>query len=579
VNQSLFGIPRETDFDDPDGEVGFGVLFRPEALKHGGAIRKVEEPSETPWCGTELLGGKGLNFLEEGKWGIGHSHTDLSSTLGGELVKIQLLGGFVFLERRMALERILIVDDELVIRRTLESYFRSKRYSVSAVSSLAEAQKLLARDNFDLLMLDMKLPDGDGQTLLEHLSTAENRPMVVMITGNSSVQSVVDCMRAGAFDYVAKPFSISQIELVVKKAAEYQRVVKVADFLIQETVGERELIGRSPAMNRLRELIQKVARTDATVLIHGENGTGKELVANEIYRHSRRGKKPFIKVNCAAISESLIESEFFGHEKGAFTGATERRDGRFELADGGTILLDEVSEITPGLQGKLLRVLQEREFERVGGNKTIKVDVRVIACTNRDLVKAVSKGEFREDLYYRLNVFPLHVPPLRERLDDVPELATRFLEGFNRKHGLANQGFTEAALAQMQTHSWPGNVRELQNLVERAAILSDPGHPIGPETLGLGSFAGHASGFVSVQAEQIEGKGSGVVTPPADGVLPLHEIEKRCIFDALEKTGGNRTQAAALLEISIRTLRNKLLEYRTDGSADPAEPVGTAEEA
>ena len=472
----------------------------------------------------------------------------------------------------MALERILIVDDELVIRRTLESYFRSKRYAVSAVSSIAEAQKLLARDNFDLLMLDMKLPDGDGQTLLEHLAGAESRPMVVMITGNSSVQSVVECMRAGAFDYVAKPFSISQIELVVKKAAEYQRVVKVADFLIQETVGGRELIGSSPAMVRLRELIQKVARTDATVLIHGENGTGKELVANEICRNSRRGKKPYIKVNCAAISESLIESEFFGHEKGSFTGATERRDGRFELADGGTILLDEVSEITPGLQGKLLRVLQEREFERVGGNKTIKVDVRVIACTNRDLVKAVAKGDFREDLYYRLNVFPLQVPPLRERLEDVPELAARFLEMFNRRHALENQGFTEDALARMQSHAWPGNVRELQNLVERAAILAEPGRPIGAENLGLEPAADRPASAPTA------GGGSTEVgfMPPAGGVLPLHEIEKRCIFDALEKTGGNRTQAAAQLQISIRTLRNKLQEYRMGNAG---EPVGAAGES
>jgi DNA-binding NtrC family response regulator len=461
----------------------------------------------------------------------------------------------------MSLERILIVDDELVIRRTLETYFRSKRYSVSAVSSIAEAQKLLARDNFDLLLLDMKLPDGDGQTLLEHLATAEQRPMVVMITGNSSVQSVVACMRAGAFDYVAKPFSMSQIEMVLKKAAEFQRVVKVADFLIQETVGERELLGRSPAMTRLRDLIQKVARTDATVLINGENGTGKELVANEIFLNSRRSKKPFIKVNCAAISESLIESEFFGHEKGSFTGATERRDGRFELADGGTILLDEVSEISLSLQAKLLRVLQEREFERVGGNKTIKVDVRVIASTNRDLTKAVAKGEFREDLYYRLNVFPLHVPPLRERLEDVPELATRFLEVFTRRHGLENGGFTEEALTQMKAHYWPGNVRELQNLVERAAILAEPERPLGPELLGLGNLPLHTPLPVA----------GGAAKPPGNVVLPLHEMEKRCIFDALEKTGGNRTQAAALLEISIRTLRNKLLEYRTATGEDAGE--------
>jgi len=486
----------------------------------------------------------------------------------------------------MALERILIVDDEMVIRRSLETYCRNKRYAVSAVGTIAEAEKQLGRDVFDLMFLDMKLPDGDGQALLEKLADAPSRPVVVMITGNSSVQSVVACMRAGAFDYVAKPFSMSQIDLVLKKAAEFQRVVKVADFLIQETVGGRELIGHSPCMGRLRELIQRVARTDATVLISGENGTGKELVANEIFLNSRRNKKPFIRVNCAAISETLIESEFFGHERGSFTGATERRDGRFELADGGTILLDEVSEIPLALQAKLLRVLQEREFERVGGNKTIQVDVRVLATTNRDLPKAVANGEFREDLYYRLNVFPLHVPALRERVEDVEELARCFLGRFGRKHGSEPTGFSPAALAALKAHRWPGNVRELQNVVERASILGEKGCPIGSELLGLdGPIQAVVRPAPAVVVDPVPVPAPPQAQPRPEGVapvggatgpvLPLHEVERLSIFAALESTGGNRTQAAALLQISIRTLRNKLTEYR--GAAGGA--VGAEEGA
>lgn len=464
----------------------------------------------------------------------------------------------------MALDRILIVDDTPIIRKSLEERLRGKRFAVSTAGSIAEAEKRLASSTHDLIFLDMELPDGDGRELIDRLSHSEPRPVVVMITANGSVETVVECMRMGAFDYVQKPFSMPQIDLVLKKASEFQRAVKVTDFLNRDSISQREIIGQSPVIVQLRDLIHRVARTNATVMISGENGTGKELVANEIFLNSQRSGKPFIKVNCAAISETLIESEFFGHERGAFTGATDQRDGRFELADGGTILLDEVSEISLALQAKLLRVLQEREFERVGGNKTIKVDVRVLATTNRDLLKSVEKGEFRQDLYYRLNVFPLRVPPLRDRVGDVEVLATHFLEKFSREHGIKSSGFSDAGMKSLLAHNWPGNVRELQNVVERAAILAEEGKPIGPEIMG---------GIPVAQAAPAPPSIPVVADPPADlpaaapiasseGVVPLHELEKRAIFDALEKTNGNRTQAADLLGISIRTLRNKLAEYR-----------------
>jgi transcriptional regulator with GAF, ATPase, and Fis domain len=341
--------------------------------------------------------------------------------------------------------------------------------------------------------------------------------------------------------------------------------VKVTDFLNRDSISRREIIGKSPVVVRLKELIQRVGRTNATVMISGENGTGKELVANEIFLNSQRLNKPFIKVNCAAISETLIESEFFGHEKGSFTGATDQRDGRFELADGGTILLDEISEISLGLQAKLLRVLQEREFERVGGNKTIKVDVRVLATTNRDLFKAVQKGDFREDLYYRLNVFPIQVPPLRDRTGDVELLATHFLERFSREHGIKTAGFSPDGIAGLVAHNWPGNVRELQNVVERAAILTEEGAPITADLMGLASpiptsvppaGSGQATNGFAANSNGIAALGD---------VVPLHEMEKRAIMSALQQTNGNRTQAAEMLQISIRTLRNKLAEYRESG--------------
>src|SRR5579859_1745168 len=387
----------------------------------------------------------------------------------------------------MPIEKILILEDDLIVRKNLEQQLRQRRFDVAATGTIAGANEILARDTFDLMFLDVRLPDGEGTTLLRELSARPQKPLVVMVTGFGSVESAVECMRNGAFDYMLKPFSADQLEVTLKKAGDFSQLIKVNTFLshAKEEDDGRELLGQSPAMEKLRELIAKVARTQATVLIAGESGTGKELVASALYRQSPRATAPFIKLNCAAIPENLIESEFFGHEKGAFTGALAKREGRFELAHGGTILLDEISEISPQIQVKLLRVLQERELERVGGNRTIKVDVRVIATTNRRLEESVERKEFREDLYFRLNVVPIHVAPLRERLEDVPLLARQFLQRYSRKHGVRVRGISEDCLAALSAHRWPGNVRELQNVIERAVILCNEGAMLEPEHLGF----------------------------------------------------------------------------------------------
>ena len=379
----------------------------------------------------------------------------------------------------ISLEKVLIVEDESVVRNLLSEIFTRRKCQVRCAQSLAEAETLLTSDSFDLMMLDLRLPDGDGQKFLERVATLPEHPLVVMVTGYGTIESAVACMRAGAFDYVLKPFSPSQIDIILKKAQSYRQLLQVNRYLSNPE--EREdggLVGRSPAMLRLRQLIERVAPTDATVLITGESGTGKEMIARELYRASPRRNQPFIKVNCAAISQNLIESEFFGHERGAFTGATERREGRFELANQGTLLLDEVSEIPLNLQAKLLRVLQEREFERVGGNRTIKVNVRLLATSNRDLLSYVEKGDFRQDLYYRLNVFPVQVPPLRERGEDILLIAEHFLRRCARKHGIKVNGYSDSARAAFSSYRWPGNVREMQNTIERAVILTENGRPV-----------------------------------------------------------------------------------------------------
>ena len=475
----------------------------------------------------------------------------------------------------MPIEKVIVVEDDVIVRKNLEQQLRQRRYDVTSVPTLAEAQDSLCRDNFDLAFLDVRLPDGEGTDLLKSLQLRPQKPLTVITTGFGSVESAVDCMRNGAFDYLIKPFSAQQIEIVLKKAEDFTQLVKVNQFLSQEDEDAGyELLGQSPVMENLRQLIRKVARTQATVLIQGESGTGKELVARALYKESPRAHAPFIKINCAAVPENLIESEFFGHEKGAFTGALAKREGRFELAHAGTILLDEISEICSTVQAKLLRVLQEREFERVGGNRTLKVDVRVIATTNRQLEQSVERKEFRQDLFFRLNVVPIHVPPLRARREDIPFLAEQFLKRFGRKHGVRVHGISDPCWRALTQHHWPGNVRELQNVIERAVILCSEGGVLEAEHLGLTSPAPTAA--VSAPAG----------TPVADGsVFPsLSELEKRHIFAALERCQDNRTHAAKLLDISVRTLRNKLNEYHgggtakgplSEGETDP-QPAGVA---
>ena len=472
----------------------------------------------------------------------------------------------------MSIEKVIVLEDDLIVRNNLEQCLRRRRYDVASVSTIAAATELLAKDNFDLFFLDMRLPDGDGTELLKTIQQRPQKPLVVVSTGFGSIESAVECMKNGAFDYIIKPFSNEQIEFTLRKAEEFTQLIRVNRFLSQETEdGASELLGNSPAMDNVRQLIRKVARTHATVLIHGESGTGKELVARALYLESPRANAPFIRVNCAAVPENLIESEFFGHEKGSFTGAMNKREGRFELAHGGTILLDEISEISPAVQAKLLRVLQERELERVGGNRTIKVDVRVIATTNRNLENSVEKKEFRQDLYFRLNVVPIFVPPLRERIEDVPLMCDEFMRRFGRKHGVHVKGLSDEAMRVVKNHNWPGNVRELQNVIERAVILCGENGVLEPEHLGLATSSQRPAASTPASAE------SGSPITSSDGSLPpLAEMEKRHILAALEQCKGNRTHAAKLLDVSIRTLRNKLHEY--NGTAPKGEEEPAVEE-
>ena len=496
----------------------------------------------------------------------------------------------------MSLEKVLIVEDNEVIRRALEIQLQRRRFDVIGVSTLAVAQDYLGKDNWDLVFVDVRLPDGEGTDILRVLQNRSVKPLVVMMTGHASIESAVACMRDGAFDYLIKPFSSDQIDITLKKAQEFTQLIKVNRYLSQgdpsETTG-CELLGRSPAMQALRDLIRKVARTQATVLVQGESGTGKELVSRAIYRESSRANGPFIKVNCAAIPENLIESEFFGHEKGAFTGALTKREGRFELAHGGTILLDEISEVAPHVQAKLLRVLQERELERVGGNRLIRVDVRVIATTNRNLEESIARKEFRQDLYFRLNVVPISVPPLRERKEDISFLTDQFMQRLARKHGVRVNGISASCQAALMSHDWPGNVRELQNVIERAVILCPDGgelseghlgfHPssvtvaVAPVSAPRSALIGGTAEIATSAPASISAPFSGPRSAPVGqgSIVPLDQLEKQAILQAVDVCGGNRTQAARLLAISVRTMRNKLREYGVaPGGSDSASDDG-----
>jgi DNA-binding NtrC family response regulator len=455
----------------------------------------------------------------------------------------------------MAIEKIIVLGRDAAFRNQLENCLRRHRYDVAVTSAIGIAREYLSRDNFDLIFLDLSLPGGEGADLLREIQARPQKPLVVMTADADQVDTAVECVKNDAFDYLIRPFSDDQIGVMLQKAEEFVRLIRVNRLLSQDAEdSEHNLLGNSQDMENLHQLIRKVARTHATVLIQGESGTGKEAIARALYRQSARVRAPFIKVNCAAIPENLIESEFFGHEKGAFTGALNKREGRFELAHGGTILLDEISEISPSVQAKLLRVLQEREFERVGGNRTIRVDVRVIATTNRNLEQSVERKEFRQDLFFRLNVVPIFVSPLRDRKEDVLLLKKEFMQRFARRHGIEIKGFTNEARQLLLNHSWPGNVRELQNVIERAVILCGDNGMLEPHHLGL-TLPGHVNPPLPPVAPDLPGiAGQAVFSTLAD-------VEKRHILNVLNHCQGNRTHAAKLLDVSIRTLRNKLHEY------------------
>lgn len=377
----------------------------------------------------------------------------------------------------MTIEKILIVDDEMLVRNFLAETLRRKNMDVTTAENGQKALALIKEQNFDLIITDMKMPNITGIDILRTAKECSPSTIVVVITAFGSIENAVEAMRLGAFNYLVKPFSPDSIEAIIEKAREHVSLVQENHYLREQALGGNtqngfSVIGESPAMKKILESVQLVSQSNASVFISGESGTGKEVIANAIHHQSQRANNPFIKVNCAAIPETLIESEFFGHEKGAFTGANNKRLGRFELSNGGTLLLDEVTEIPLMLQAKLLRVIQEHEFERVGGNKPVKVDVRLISTSNRDIKEAIGNNVLREDLYYRLNVVPILLPPLRERKEDILPLARHFLEKMSKENHKESKKFNKEAERKLQAYSWPGNVRELANIIERAVVMN-----------------------------------------------------------------------------------------------------------
>ncbi|MGH8071406.1 MAG: sigma-54-dependent transcriptional regulator [Candidatus Entotheonellia bacterium] len=447
---------------------------------------------------------------------------------------------------------ILIVDDEPGQRTMLRAVLTAEGYHVTEADDGAAALAHVETHFYDLILMDVRMAQLDGMAALKAINVRSPGIPVVLMTAYGSVRDAVEAMKLGAYDYLTKPLDIDELKLTVARGLRHAALEEEnarLRALVGCDVDVSAIIGTSEPMQRVFEAIALVAPTEATVLIEGESGTGKELVAQAIHANSPRRTGPLITVNCAALPETLLESELFGHERGAFTGATERRLGRFELAHHGTIFLDEIGELTPAAQTKLLRVLQSQEFERVGGTHTLKVDVRVIAATNKDLEAAVHTGQFRDDLRYRLQVFPLTVPPLRERRDDIPLLAEHFLKSYTERHRRRLRGLTPRALDLFMRYDWPGNVRELEHTIERAVILARGEH-LTPEELPPNIRA--ASGDLEDTTLQ---------EPAVPVGLTLKEVERELIRKTLEHTGGNRTKAAEVLGISRATLHNKLKEY------------------
>ncbi|MFN7937928.1 MAG: sigma-54 dependent transcriptional regulator [Bryobacteraceae bacterium] len=450
------------------------------------------------------------------------------------------------------MKRILVVEDEDKLRRVIQLQLMSAGFAVEQAGSAEEALPLL--DRADLVLTDLKLPGMSGQELLALAHRQNANLPVVMLTAFGSVETAVEAMKAGAYDFIPKPFSLDHLMQVVNKALEV-RSLRDENRDLREQLGHRyqfdNIVGRSRPMQEIFATVMRVAPTRATVLLAGESGVGKDLIARAIHYHSPRRDRPFVKINCTAIPENLMESELFGYEKGAFTGAAVSKPGKFEQADTGTAFLDEIGDVPGSIQVKLLRVLQEREFERLGSNKTLRIDVRVIAATNVDLRAALEQGTFREDLYYRLNVVPINIPPLRDRREDIPYLAKHFVEKLAPELGSAVTSISEAAIDALLQYYWPGNVRELENVIERSLVLAS-GTKLEPSDIRLDAMP----------------KARGPVSQTASFTLPdgmsLDEYEQAIIKEAMKKANGNKSQAARLLGLTRNALRYRLSQMGMD---------------
>ena len=461
--------------------------------------------------------------------------------------------------------RILVVDDERNLRAVLCANLRREGYQPIEAVDGAQAIDLLGREEVHVIVTDLRMPTVNGMELLDFVQRRYPLIPVIMITAHGTVDTAVEAMKMGAFDYVTKPFEQAELKMVIAKAVKTSKLQGPRSMTTgrgeSSEPGRFGIIGASQAMTSVFDVVDKVADSPSTVLITGESGTGKELISRALHTQSSRAKKPFIRINCAAIPKDLIESELFGYEKGAFTGAVGSKPGRFELANDGTLFLDEIGEIPLEMQVKLLRALQEQEFERVGGIKTITVDVRLIAATNQDLEKLIEEGRFREDLYYRLNVVPIRVPALRERRDDIASLARHIIKRNNERLRKNISGITDDGLASLMGYDWPGNIRELENVLERTMLFCSGGELTAddlPEQIRSGPRSGSAR---TVQTH--------AAAAASQGVGPLKElvkettvrVEKEVIIKALEQTGGNVTRAAQMLQISRKSLQNKMKEY------------------
>lgn len=448
--------------------------------------------------------------------------------------------------------RILIVDDEKLIRWSLSERLTQDGCEVEDAATKRAAETLLQREPFDVALFDLKLPDGDGVELLRQALQWQPGLLAIIITAHSSTGSAVQAMKLGAFDYIGKPFDMDEISMTLRRALETQGLRHALHTELSQkksSFGLDTLVGQSAAWLRVKEIIHRVAATDSTVLLLGETGAGKDMAARAIHYESARAPQPFMNITCTAMPESLIESELFGHEEGAFTGAAARKTGLFEAGRNGTIFLDEIGDMPPNLQAKLLRVLEEKAFRRVGGSVDIRVDCRVIAATNRDLHQLVAEKAFREDLYYRLSAVPVLLPPLRDRVEDIPLLAMHFYEIYTRQMGRALEGFTAQAMEKLKRYAWPGNVREMRNAVERAVLLA-PGPALEAEDVTLGPITTVARAAAP----------SGAFVLPEEG-CDLAQVERALLEQALERSGGNQTRAASLLGITRDQVRYKAEKF------------------